>query len=95
MRKQYSQPRDKQVDVIAEADRVDAYFLTTLDVPVVQDGYRDDEHLRCVVHVARGYTESKSHGLCHCFQNARQKLASAITNPMPISGMTTVTIPMS
>lgn len=46
----YYQSRDERVDVIGAADCVDLYLLTTPDVPFVQDGYRDGEHIRLWMH---------------------------------------------
>jgi len=46
----YYQSRDARVDAIGAADRVDLYLLTAPDVPFVQDGYRDGEHIRQWMH---------------------------------------------
>ncbi len=42
----YYQSRDSEVDAIGARDRVDLYLLTSPDVPFVQDGFRDGEHIR-------------------------------------------------
>ncbi len=46
----YYQTRDERVDAIGAKDRVDLYLLTTPDVPFVQDGFRDGEHVRQWMH---------------------------------------------
>ena len=42
----YHRTRDPRVDAIGARDKVDLYFLTAPDVPFVQDGVRDGEHIR-------------------------------------------------
>lgn len=42
----YYQGRDPRVDAIGARDKVDLYLLTAPDVPFVQDGFRDGEHIR-------------------------------------------------
>ena len=46
----YYQTRDERVDAIGAKDRVDLYLLTAPDVPFVQDGFRDGEHIRQWMH---------------------------------------------
>jgi HTH-type transcriptional regulator, transcriptional repressor of NAD biosynthesis genes len=46
----YYQTRDPRVDAIGAADRVHLYLLTAPDVPFVQDGFRDGEHVRPWMH---------------------------------------------
>jgi NadR type nicotinamide-nucleotide adenylyltransferase len=46
----YRGGRDPRVDAIGARDRVDLYLLTAPDVPFVQDGFRDGEHLRGWMH---------------------------------------------
>lgn len=46
----YRQRRDPRVDAIGERDRADLYLLTAPDVPFVQDGFRDGEHIRHWMH---------------------------------------------
>src|SRR5690606_27913102 len=46
----YYQSRDERVDAIGAKDRVDLYLLTAPDVPFVQDGFRDGEHIRQWMH---------------------------------------------
>ena len=46
----YYHARDERVDAIGAADRVDLYLLTAPDVPFVQDGFRDGEHVRQWMH---------------------------------------------
>ncbi len=42
----YRQSRDPRVDAVGARDKVDLYLLTAPDVPFVQDGLRDGEHIR-------------------------------------------------
>ena len=42
----YQKTRDPRVDAIGARDKVDLYLLTAPDVPFVQDGLRDGEHIR-------------------------------------------------
>ncbi len=42
--------RDSRVDAIGAQDRPDLYLLTAPDVPFVQDGVRDGEHIRHWMH---------------------------------------------
>ncbi len=42
----YQKARDPRVDAIGARDKVDLYLLTAPDVPFVQDGLRDGEHIR-------------------------------------------------
>ena len=42
----YHRGRDARVDAIGARDKVDLYLLTAPDVPFVQDGFRDGEHVR-------------------------------------------------
>lgn len=42
----YHGGRDPRVDAIGARDRADLYLLTAPDVPFVQDGFRDGEHIR-------------------------------------------------
>lgn len=42
----YQKARDPRVDAIGARDKVDLYLLTAPDVPFVQDGLRDGEHVR-------------------------------------------------
>ena len=42
----YHAGRDPRVDAIGARDKVDLYLLTAPDVPFVQDGLRDGEHIR-------------------------------------------------
>jgi NadR type nicotinamide-nucleotide adenylyltransferase len=42
----YHRARDPRVDAIGARDKVDLYLLTAPDVPFVQDGLRDGEHIR-------------------------------------------------
>ena len=42
----YHHARDPRVDAIGARDKVDLYLLTAPDVPFVQDGVRDGEHIR-------------------------------------------------
>jgi len=42
----YQKARDPRVDAIGARDKVDLYLLTSPDVPFVQDGVRDGEHIR-------------------------------------------------
>lgn len=46
----YQGRRDEEVDSIGRADKVDLYLLTAPDVPFVQDGVRDGEHIRGWMH---------------------------------------------
>lgn len=46
----YYQSRDERVDAIGAADCAHLYLLTAPDVPFVQDGYRDGEHIRQWMH---------------------------------------------
>lgn len=46
----YEGKRDSEVDAIGKADKVDLYLLTAPDVPFVQDGVRDGEHIRDWMH---------------------------------------------
>jgi NadR type nicotinamide-nucleotide adenylyltransferase len=39
-----------QVDAVAAAGRCDLYLLTDVNIPFVQDGLRDGEHIRKVMH---------------------------------------------
>jgi HTH-type transcriptional regulator, transcriptional repressor of NAD biosynthesis genes len=42
----YHSRRDPRVDAIGALDKADLYLLTAPDVPFVQDGFRDGEHIR-------------------------------------------------
>jgi nicotinamide riboside kinase len=42
----YQKTRDPRVDAVGARDRVDLYLFTAPDVPFVQDGLRDGEHIR-------------------------------------------------
>ncbi len=42
----YHSVRDPRVDAIGARDKVDLYLFTSPDVPFVQDGFRDGEHIR-------------------------------------------------
>lgn len=42
----YRGVRDPRVDAVGARDKVDLYLLTAPDVPFVQDGLRDGEHIR-------------------------------------------------
>lgn len=42
----YHVGRDPRVDAIGARDKVDLYLLAAPDVPFVQDGFRDGEHIR-------------------------------------------------
>src|SRR6185503_8156012 len=42
----YQNRRDARVDAIGARDKVDLYLHTAPDVPFVQDGMRDGEHIR-------------------------------------------------
>ena len=42
----YHSSRDPRVDAVGARDKVDLYLLTAPDVPFVQDGLRDGEHIR-------------------------------------------------
>jgi len=42
----YQRTRDPRVDTVGAHDKVDLYLLTAPDVPFVQDGLRDGEHIR-------------------------------------------------
>jgi HTH-type transcriptional repressor of NAD biosynthesis genes len=42
--------RDERVDAIGSNDKAHLYFLTAPDVPFVQDGFRDGEHIRHWMH---------------------------------------------
>lgn len=42
----YHSSRDPRVDAIGARDKVDLYLLAAPDVPFVQDGFRDGEHIR-------------------------------------------------
>lgn len=44
--------RDARVDQIGRADRADLYLLAEPDVPFVQDGWRDGEHVRDEMHAS-------------------------------------------
>lgn len=46
----YQGKRDGEVDSIGALDKVDLYLLTAPDVPFVQDGVRDGEHIREWMH---------------------------------------------
>jgi HTH-type transcriptional regulator, transcriptional repressor of NAD biosynthesis genes len=46
----YEDGRDDEVDAIGLTDKVDLYLLTAPDVPFVQDGVRDGEHIRDWMH---------------------------------------------
>lgn len=46
----YRGKRDARVDAIGQRDRVDLYLLTSPDIPFVQDGVRDGEHIREWMH---------------------------------------------
>lgn len=46
----YRGHRDPRVDAIGARDRVDLYLVTAPDVPFVQDGFRDGEHIRHWMH---------------------------------------------
>ncbi len=46
----YMGNRDARVDAIGSQDRCDLYLLTEPDVPFVQDGFRDGEHIRHWMH---------------------------------------------
>lgn len=40
----------KKVDKLSEGRKYDLYFLTDIDIPFVQDGTRDGEHIRHSMH---------------------------------------------
>jgi NadR type nicotinamide-nucleotide adenylyltransferase len=42
----YRKTREPRVDAVGAKDRVDLYLFTAPDVPFVQDGLRDGEHIR-------------------------------------------------
>lgn len=46
----YVSKRDNEVDAIGRTDKVDLYLLSAPDVPFVQDGVRDGEHIRDWMH---------------------------------------------
>jgi HTH-type transcriptional repressor of NAD biosynthesis genes len=46
----YYGSRDEQVDAIGRNGKVDLYLLAAPDVPFVQDGFRDGEHIRHWMH---------------------------------------------
>jgi NadR type nicotinamide-nucleotide adenylyltransferase len=46
----YQGCRDARVDAIGARDKVDLYLLTAPDIPFVQDGVRDGEHIRHWMH---------------------------------------------
>jgi NadR type nicotinamide-nucleotide adenylyltransferase len=46
----YMNCRSPEVDAIGSRDVVDLYLLTAVDVPFVQDGFRDGEHIRHWMH---------------------------------------------
>jgi NadR type nicotinamide-nucleotide adenylyltransferase len=46
----YYQARDARVDAIGARDRAHLYLLAAPDVPFVQDGFRDGEHIRSWMH---------------------------------------------
>lgn len=46
----YENGRDDDVDSIGRMDKVDLYLLTAPDVPFIQDGVRDGEHVRDWMH---------------------------------------------
>ena len=46
----YCGTRDVRVDAIGARDRAHLYLLTAPDVPFVQDGFRDGEHIRSWMH---------------------------------------------
>jgi HTH-type transcriptional repressor of NAD biosynthesis genes len=46
----YYRARDARVDAIGARDRAHLYLLTAPDVPFVQDGFRDGEHIRSWMH---------------------------------------------
>ncbi|BBO35609.1 AAA family ATPase [Lacipirellula parvula] len=77
----YYHARDARVDAIGAADRVDLYLLTPPDVPFVQDGFRDGEHIRHWMHT-RFAEQLGSQGvawaLVHGPYNRRFELAEEI-----------------
>lgn len=48
--RRYMGSRSPQVEAIAAARRYDLYLLTDVDIPFVQDGTRDGEHIRRWMH---------------------------------------------
>jgi NadR type nicotinamide-nucleotide adenylyltransferase len=46
----YYQARDDRVDGVGARDKVNLYLLTAPDVPFMQDGFRDGEHIRQWMH---------------------------------------------
>ncbi|MFT3746051.1 MAG: AAA family ATPase [Pyrinomonadaceae bacterium] len=46
----YEGKRDEEVDAIGRLDKADLYLLAAPDVPFVQDGVRDGEHIRDWMH---------------------------------------------
>jgi NadR type nicotinamide-nucleotide adenylyltransferase len=56
--------RDDRVDTIGQRDKVDLYLLTSLDVPFVQDGYRDGEKIRPWMH--QRFVEQVASGSVPC-----------------------------
>lgn len=46
----YVGEKSKAVDAIAAKDKVDLYIITDVDIPFVQDGIRDGEHIRHAMH---------------------------------------------
>jgi HTH-type transcriptional regulator, transcriptional repressor of NAD biosynthesis genes len=74
----YYQARDPRVDAIGAADRVHLYLVTAPDVPFVQDGVRDGEHIRHWMHarfmaqlvddrIGHGSGHGSGHGFGHGF----------------------------
>lgn len=56
----YQRTRDPRVDAVGARDKVDLYLLTAPDVPFVQDGLRDGEHIR--EWMDRRFAEQLAHG---------------------------------
>ncbi len=56
----YHSTRDLRVDAIGARDKADLYLLTAPDVPFVQDGLRDGEHIR--EWMDRRFADQLAHG---------------------------------
>jgi HTH-type transcriptional regulator, transcriptional repressor of NAD biosynthesis genes len=81
----YMGSRSSEVEVIAAPRRYDLYLLTDVDIPFVQDGYRDGENIRLWMHgvfLEELAKSDKSFALLSGSHEARLAKAISLIDPL-------------
>jgi NadR type nicotinamide-nucleotide adenylyltransferase len=82
----YFHTRHALVDSIGQQSKADLYFLTAPDVPFVQDGFRDGQHIRTWMHnrfaeqLTNLYQRDPTVRIVQIYGSFEQRLATAIAS---------------